>query len=145
LAGFEGIETRFVADPDGDGGSFLKIIFKDKDTSLRFKEGLLTNGILVRKGGFYPIHMTEWGLHIYSKIPALVNKKSFSGHHSVWELEENKWAKDYSYAEGTLPALDDYVNHTVLFCIASKLTPEQKDVIRKAFTQTCEQMKFPKK
>ncbi len=145
LAAFEGIETRFVADPDGDGGSFLKIIFKDKDTSLRFKEGLLTNGILVRKGGFYPIHMTEWGLHIYSKIPALVNKKSFSGHHSVWELEENKWAKDYSYAEGTLPALDDYVNRTVLFCIASKLTPEQKDIIRKAFTKTCEQMKFPKK
>jgi len=144
LAEYEGIETRYVADPDGDGGTFLKMIFKDSETAFQFKEGLISNGITVKKGGFYPIHMTEWGLHIYSNIPALVNKKSICGHHSVWEMKENEWAKDYSYDEGTLPVLDDYVQRTVLFCIASKLTDEQKLVIKDAFRKTCEQMNFNK-
>lgn len=142
LSHYEGIKTRYVADPDGDAGAFLKMIFKDSATALRFKEGLLSNGISVKKGGFYPIHMTEWGLHIYSKIPALVNKRSYCGHHSVWELEENSWAKDYSYEEGTLPALDDYVQRTVLFCIASKLSEGQRSFIKEAFKATCEEMKF---
>ena len=102
ISKYAGIKTRYVEDPEGDGGSFLKIIFKDPETAFRFKDGLLANGIKVKKGGFYPIHMTEWGLHIYYKIPALVNKKSICGHHSVWELEENNWAKDYTYNEGTL-------------------------------------------
>lgn len=145
LSEYDGIETRHIADPKGDGGSFLKMIFKDKATSMKFKEGLLANGISVKKYGVYPIHMTEWGLHIYSKIPSLVHKKSICGHHSVWELEENKWAKDYTYSEGTLPVLDDYVQRTVLFCIASKLTEDQKDLIRSAFVNTCEQLNFPKK
>lgn len=144
LSKFEGIESRYVADPEGDGGTFLKMIFKDSETAFRFKDGLIAHGILVKKGGLYPIHMTEWGLHIYSKIPGLVNKKSFCGHHSVWELEENSWAKDYTYHEGTLPVLDDYVQRTALFCIASKLNSEQKSFITKAFKKTCEQMKFNK-
>ena len=144
LSQYKEIKTRYVADPDGDGGSFLKIIFKDPETAFRFKDGLLKNGIAVRKDGFYPIHMTEWGLHIYFKNASLVNKKSICGHHSVWDLEENSWAKDYSYHEGTLPALDDYVSRTVLFCIASELTGEQKSVIKEAFISTCDQMRFVK-
>ena len=144
LSTYEGIQTRHVADPAGDGGTFLKMIFEDDETAFRFRDGLKANGISVKKGGFYPIHMTEWGLHIYSKIPALVNKKSFCGHHAVWDLKENSWAKDYTYDEGTLPVLDDYVQRTVLFCIASKLTIEQKTIIKEAFIKTCEQMKFHK-
>ena len=144
LSGYEGIQTRNVADPNGDGGSFLKMIFRDSATAFQFKQGLIDNGISVKAGGFYPIHMTEWGLHIYSKIPALVHKRSFCGHHSVWEIQENSWAKDYSYAEGTLPVLDDYVQRTVLFCIASRMTDEQKDFIKDAFKATCDQMNFNK-
>ena len=133
-----------MADPEGDGGSFLKMIFRDSETAFRFKDGLLSNGITVRKGGFYPIHMTEWGLHIYSKIPALVHKRSYCGHHPVWEQEANNWAKDYTYDEGTLPVLDDYVQRTVLFCIASKMTDAQKKLVKDAFIVTCEQMNFNK-
>ena len=144
LAQYKGINTRHVEDPEGDGGSFLKMIFNNSETAFKFKQGLIDNGIQVKPGGFYPIHMTEWGLHIYSKISGLVNKKSICGHHSVWELQENEWAKDYSYDEGTLPVLDDYVQRTVLFCIASKLTDEQKAFIKDAFTNTCEQMNFNK-
>ncbi|MDH5398079.1 MAG: DegT/DnrJ/EryC1/StrS family aminotransferase [Cyclobacteriaceae bacterium] len=144
LGQYSGIKTRHVADPDGDGGSFLKIIFKDHATARQFKDGLITNGICVKEGAFYPILMTEWGLHIYSKIPALVNKRSYSGHHSVWELAENNWARDYSYKEGTLPVLDDYVQRTVLFCVASKLTDGQRSLIKSTFQATCDQMGFEK-
>lgn len=144
LSKYGRIKTRYVEDPAGDGGSFLKIIFEDTETGFRFIQGLLDNGIKVKKGGFYPIHMTEWGLHIYYKISALVNKKSMCGHHSVWDLAENSWAKDYTYKEGTLPVLDAYVDRTVLFCIASKLSNEQKKAIKQAFENTCEQMNFPK-
>ncbi len=144
LEGYKGLKTRYVADPEGDGGSFLKIIFDDPETAFRFKDGLLSNGIRVKDGGFYPIHMSEWGLHIYSKNASLVNKKSICGHHSVWELAENNWAKDYTYDEGTLPVLDSFVNRTVLFCIPSRLNAEQKSIIKKAFVKTCEQIKFDK-
>ena len=145
LSKYEGIRTRHIEDPNGDGGSFLKMIFDDADTAFTFKQGLIDNGIRVKPGGFYPIHMTEWGLHIYSKIPSLVNKKSICGHHSVWELKENEWARDYTYDEGTLPVLDEYVQKTVLFCIASKLSQEQKSYIKDVFNTTCEQMNFPKR
>ena len=144
LSKYEGIRTRHIEDPEGDGGSFLKIIFEDSDTAFKFMQLLIDNGIQVKQGGFYPIHMTEWGLHIYFKIPGLVNKKSICGHHSVWELQENSWARDYTYDVGTLPVLDDYVQRTVLFCIASKMSHEQKSLIKDAFNATCEQMNFNK-
>jgi len=140
LSQFEGVETRRVEDPVGDSGGFLKIRFKDKTTSKQFKEGLLANGIHVKEGGFYPIHMTEWGLHIYSNNTSLVNKRSICGHHSVWELKENEWARNYDYGLGTLPNIDSYVQRTVIFCVASKLSDQQKSIIRNAFERTCSQL-----
>lgn len=140
ISKYKGIRHRHVADPSGDSGGFLKMIFDSKETSYKFRDELIAQGIKVRKGGFYPVHMTDWGLHIYSKIPALVKKKSISGHHSVWELEENSFAKDYSYDEGTLPVLDDFVERTVLFCIASKMTDEQKEWVKNAFVKTCDRL-----
>jgi 8-amino-3,8-dideoxy-alpha-D-manno-octulosonate transaminase len=84
--------------------------------------------------------MLDWGLHIYYNIPALVHKKSICGHHSVWELQENAFAKDFKYDKGTLPVLDSLVEKTVLFCIASKLSDQQKALIKRAFTKTCNQL-----
>ena len=140
LSQYEGIETRYVEDPGGDAGAFLKIIFKDKSTSLAFNDALSINGIRVREGGFYPVHMTDWGLHIYYNVPSLVNKRSICGHHSVWELEANSWGRNYSYDRGSLPVLDSYVERTVIFCIASKLNEEEKSAIRKAFRDSLSQI-----
>jgi len=141
LSQHDGIGSRFVEDPDGDAGAFLKIIFNDKSVSLAFNEALMANGIRVREGGFYPVHMTDWGLHIYFNVPSLVNKRSICGHHSVWELEANSWGKDYSYVKGSCPALDSYVERTVIFCIASKLSEEQKVFIKEAFKNSLSQIK----
>ena len=140
LAGLPGVSTRTVADPDGDSGGFLKIIFDDPARSLQFRQALLDNGIKVRQAGFYPIHMSDWGLHIYYKIPGLANKRSINGHHSVWELQENSFAREYTYQKGLLPQLDSYVERTVLFCIASKLEQHHKDLIINAFKKAIEEL-----
>lgn len=140
ISQYKGIGSRHVADPSGDSGGFLKMTFETTEMSLKFRDGLIENGTKVRPGGYYPVHMLDWGLHIYSNIPALVGKKSICGHHSVWELQENAFAKDYKYDKGTLPVLDSFVERTVLFCIASKLSDAQKDLIKKAFTETCNQL-----
>ena len=144
LAQYEGITTRRVADPEGDSGGFLKIIFETREQAYEFKDALLSNGITVDQGGFYPIHMEEWGLHIYFNLPNLVNKRVGMGDKSLWELEENSFAKDYQYGKGLLPNLDSYVERTVLFCIASNLTDEHKDIIRDAFNASLQQMNFKK-
>jgi len=90
--------------------------------------------------GFYPIHMTEWGLHIYYNLPALVHKRPSMGDRSVWDLYENRFAKDYTYGKGTLPYLDALIEKTILFCIASNLNDQHKEVIREAFIKTCDQL-----
>lgn len=144
LSGYSEPVPRYVEDPAGDSGGFLKMIFEDREAAYGFKDALVANGIKVEKGGFYPIHMEDWGLHIYYNIPSLVNKRASMGRYSVWELSENSFAKDYQYGKGTLPKLDSYVERTVLFCVASNLTDVHKEVIRKAFVKTCEQMKVKK-
>ncbi len=140
ISNYKGINSRKVADPSGDSGGFLKMTFETMEMAFKFKDKLLENGIKVRPGGFYPIHMLDWGLHIYYNIPALTCKKSICGHHSVWDMKENEFAKNYTYDKGTLPNLDNFVERTVLFCIASKLSDEQKSIIKHAFTETCNQI-----
>jgi 8-amino-3,8-dideoxy-alpha-D-manno-octulosonate transaminase len=140
VSDYKGIRTRQVEDPDGESGGFLKMTFENPETSHQFKEYLLKSGIRVKEKGFYPIHMEEWGLHIYYNLPSLVHKRPSMGSRSVWELTENSFAKDYSYEKGTLPYLDSLVESTVLFCIASNLKNEHKELIRNAFIKTCEQL-----
>ena len=144
LAGYEGVDARKIPDPEGEGGSFLKMIFDDPETSHGFLKGLVDSGIVVKEGGMNPVHMTDWGLHIYYNVASLVHKKSICGHHSVWEMEENSWAAGYEYGKGTLPALDSYVERTVLFCIPSKLNAAQRTLILEAFTKTCEKLNLKK-
>ena len=73
------------------------------------------------QGGMYPIHMDDWGLHIYSNVPSLVNKRGI-GRVSTWDLAENQPMADVSYAKGTCPHLDDLASRTVILCVASNLT-----------------------
>jgi 8-amino-3,8-dideoxy-alpha-D-manno-octulosonate transaminase len=133
---YPGVKVQHSDDPSGDSGGFLKIIFDYPEYSYKFKEGLIKHGIKTRHDAYYPIHMEEWGLHIYYNIPSLVEKKPFSGRYSVWDLRENSFAKDYTYGKGTLPQLDRYVESTVLFCVASILSEEEKMFILEAFEKT---------
>ena len=112
---------RDVPDPDGDAGSFLMTVLPTRDQSLRFVAALRAEGIVADAGGLYPIHMDDWGLHIYYNVASLVNKRSVSGI-SVWQLAENSASANVSYEKGTCPHLDDLVSRTVICCVASVLT-----------------------
>lgn len=140
ISEYDGIRPVTVADPSGESGGFLKMKFKDRETSWKFKKKLLENGIHVADKGFYPIHMEEWGLHIYYNLPSLVHKRPSMGSRSVWELTENSFARDYTYEKGTLPQLDALIEKTVLFCVASNLKDGHKSVIRQAFIKSCDQL-----
>lgn len=140
ISKYDGIRSRKIADPSGESGGFLKMTFQNSEISYQFKDLLLKNGIHVADKGFYPIHMDEWGLHIYYNLPSLVHKRPSMGSRSVWELSENSFARDYTYGKGTLPSLDSLIGKTVIFCIASNLNDEHKAVIREAFNKTCDQL-----
>jgi len=126
------LEFREVPDPKGDGGSFLLTILPTREKSLRLVEALRAEGIVADRGGFYPIHMDQWGLHIYYNATNLVNKRGISAI-TPWQLAENRASADISYAKGTCPHLDDLLSRTVLMCIASNLTDDDIADIIKAY------------
>ncbi len=119
LAGM--LEFREVLDPTGDAGSFLLIILPQRQVSLRFNEAVRAEGIVAAPGGMYPIHMDQWGLHLYYNVASLLNKRGLSSV-SPWRLKENEASAGVSYAKGSCPRLDDLFSRTVLFCVASNLS-----------------------
>jgi 8-amino-3,8-dideoxy-alpha-D-manno-octulosonate transaminase len=119
------LKFREVLDPEGDGGSFLLTVFPTRGQSLRFTDALRAEGIVAAENGMYPIHMDDWGMHLYFNVPSLVNKRGISGI-SPWQMGENKASAGISYTRGTCPSLDDLSSRTMLLCVASILT--QRDV-----------------
>lgn len=136
---------RWVPDPAGDSGGFLMVTLPDNAMAWSFKEALIANGMVVDRYGFYPIHMEEWGLHMYFNVSSLVNKTPVWGRYSVWDLEENRFARDYSYHRGSLPVLDDLVTRTVLTCVPSRLSEAQKNLMRQSVGGACRQLNFTKR
>lgn len=127
IADINGIRPRNVIDPKGDAGSFLLLTFEEREISLSFVKTLRTEGIAADTGGMYPIHMDDWGMHIYYNIPSLVNKRGISPK-SVWDLNENSASK-VSYEKGTCPYLDSLLQRTIILCIASNLNDNDIDDI----------------
>lgn len=129
----EGVLTfREVPDPAGDAGSFLMTVFPTREQSLKFTEALRAEGVVAARGGMYPIHMDDWGLHIYYNVASLVNKRGLSAV-SPWQMAENRASADISYAKGTCPHLDDLISRTMIFCVASILTDADVQDIIAAF------------
>lgn len=120
VSDIEGMTSRLVSDRAGDAGSFLMLTFEQRKTSLEFIKKLRELGIVADKDGMYPIHMDDWGLHLYYNVPSLVNKCGISKV-STWELAENA-ASQVEYTKGTCPNLDSLADRTVIICIAAVLT-----------------------
>ena len=127
VSDIKGMSPRPVIDRDGDAGSFLMLTFDQREMSLKFVEELRESGITSDKDGMYPIHMDDWGLHLYFNIPSLVNKCGLSAL-SPWNLMENV-ASQVEYNKGTCPNLDSLAERTVIICIAPVLTNNDIDDI----------------
>ena len=83
--------------------------------------------------------LADFGLHIYSNIPALVRKVPLSSAGNPWKLPDNA-DSIYGYEEGTCPDSDALFARTILLPIPSRLTAQQErdgaDAIRKSLEES---------
>ena len=131
LKGTDGLSFRRLNDPDGDTGPFLIIVLEDEARAISAEKKL-------KEGGLHNVfRITDYSLHIYYNIPALVGKVPLSPAGNPWELSENAESV-YEYSKGTCPSSDDLFARSVLIPIPSRLTEEQEEaaveVIKSAVT-----------
>ena len=119
-----GLTFRHLNDPQGDTGAFLIMIFENDvmaDSVLKY----------IKAAGLHnAFRISEYGLHIYYNIPALVKKVSLSMAGNPWNLTENA-SSNYNYTKGTCSQSDDLFGRSILLPIPSKLTDEQEKAAAK--------------
>jgi dTDP-4-amino-4,6-dideoxygalactose transaminase len=126
------VRLRRIVDEDGDTGCFLLSTFPTPELARKVNQALRAEGIVTFAQGVNNIVMTEWGLHIYSNIPSLVQKTSVDKAGFPWNLAENRESVAH-YEKGTCPHADHLFERTVLLAIPSSLTPQDEDDIIAAF------------
>ncbi|MBN1853022.1 MAG: DegT/DnrJ/EryC1/StrS family aminotransferase [Pirellulales bacterium] len=128
LADLPGITWRRVDDPDGDCGAFLIALFENSEKATRFQQHAAPSGLAATR-------LTDYGLHIYYNIRALVRKCSNSPDGYPWTHPMNQESPS-NYVKGTLPVADNLFERSVIIPIASCLTGKQEslfvDLFRKA-------------
>ena len=120
LAGTPGLRFRRIHDEAGDSGPFLIMILETPERAnalfRRLREGGFGNAMLI----------SDYGLHIYSNIAALVRKIPLSAAGNPWKLSENRHS-DYDYNKGACPRSDELFARSVLLPIPSNLTSEHEN------------------
>lgn len=116
-----GLKLRVLNDPEGDTGGFLIMILENEKTAKMLLSRLMESGF----GNAFRI--SEYGLHIYSNIVALVNKTPLSLAGNPWSSPENRNSV-YDYCKGSCPQSDDLFERSVLLPVPSCLTLEQEQV-----------------
>jgi hypothetical protein len=100
LDGTPGLTFRRLNDPAGDSGPFLIFLLESaqraKDVVRRIQAAGLRSAV----------RLAEYGLHIYSNIPQLVNKVPLSPAGNPWHLPQNQESA-YDYARGACLRSDD--------------------------------------
>jgi len=132
LERYSQIRLRSIADPNGDTGAFLIVIFPNADAAKWASTALRAEGIATAPQGINNVVMTDWGLHIYSNIVSLVHQTSIAKNGSPWKLAENRNSKPL-YAKGLCPVADLLFERSVLLAIPSCLTEKDEDDIILAF------------
>jgi dTDP-4-amino-4,6-dideoxygalactose transaminase len=127
-----GLCFRRLNDAAGDAGAFLVMLMGS--------ESLAASAVVKMKAaGLHNVfRISEYGLHIYYNIPALVNKVPLSPAGNPWTLPQNAQSL-YNYAKGTCPKSDALFARAVLLPIPSRLTEDQEkaaaEVIRQAVAE----------
>jgi 8-amino-3,8-dideoxy-alpha-D-manno-octulosonate transaminase len=133
LAGIPHLEFRRIVDPDGDTGSFLITVYPTPEICRSFTEALKAEGLRGEGSSNPCLTMEEWGLHWAFNHLSLVHKRSLSSSGWPWSLEENAFARDYSYRRETLPTCDDLSGRASLLMVASNMTDRDIDDVTTAF------------
>ncbi len=138
LEKIDGLKFRRIVDPEGDSGPFLIVTLPSAPLSKSFAEALEAEGIRGPEGSCAFIHMEGWHYHWHWNNVSLVNRRSLSSTGWPWTAPENAFAKDYSYARGTLPNCDDLASRSLLLTIASCLTDKDVNDIVEAYSKVAE-------
>jgi 8-amino-3,8-dideoxy-alpha-D-manno-octulosonate transaminase len=123
VRGAKGLAFRRSADPAGQTGSFLVLLFPDAAAAVDAVRRLNEAG----QGGLWRI--ADYGMHVYCNVPQLVNKASLSAAGNPWSLPQNaNLAREYG--RGACPRSDDLFDRAVLVTVPSRLTRvEEKEMI----------------
>lgn len=126
------IRLRRIIDEAGDTGCFLLTTFLTPAMAREVNAALRAEGIVTFAQGMSNIVMTEWGLHVYYKIPSLVHKTSVDKAGFPWSLAENQQS-EMEYAKGTCPHADSLFERTILIAVPSCLSERDEQDILLAF------------
>lgn len=127
-----GIQLRRIVDAEGDTGCFLITTYADRQTAAAFNEALRAEGIVTYPQGVSNVVMTDWGLHLYYKIPSLVERSGINGCGYPWTLKENA-ELNTRYSKGTCPVADSLFERSIILAIPSCLTERDEDDVIRAF------------
>ena len=123
-----GLSFRRMADETGDTGPFLIFTLENDSKAKEVAEKMRSQGLNST------FRISDYGLHIYYNIPALVNKIPVSSAGNPWRLEANMRSQ-YEYAKGSCPKSDELFAKSILLSIPSCLTEKQEmmasDIITK--------------
>lgn len=118
LSGLDGLRWRHVQDPEGDSGPFIIAILSSPQVAGRFACQAASRGLNCAC-------LSEYGLHVYHNIRALVEKLSHSPEGFPWTHPANvPLVRDYE--RGALPRTDRLLAQSVLLPMPSNLTAEQE-------------------
>jgi 8-amino-3,8-dideoxy-alpha-D-manno-octulosonate transaminase len=124
-----GVTLRRLVDPAGDTGAFLLTTFASEQMARAVNARMRWHGISCSADAVSNVILADYGLHIYSNIPALVQKTATDRSGAPWTLERNRDSV-YDYAHGCCPVSDDLFRRTQLLTIPSCLTErDEQDVI----------------
>jgi 8-amino-3,8-dideoxy-alpha-D-manno-octulosonate transaminase len=128
-----GLRFREIVDPAGDSGLVLICTLLDEGVCRRFVDAVRAEGIAGPSGSLAVVTMREWGLHWYSNIPSLVERRSNSRDGFPWTHPANAFATGYNYGHGALPTCDDLHSRGALLTVGSTFKDEDVQDIIAAF------------
>jgi dTDP-4-amino-4,6-dideoxygalactose transaminase len=127
-----GVSLRRLIDPAGDTGAFLLTTFATEKMARAVNARMRWHGIVCSADAVSDVILADYGLHVYSNIPALVHRAGTDRSGAPWSLEANRNSV-YSYDHGACPVADDLFRRTQLLTIPACLTQRDEQDISDAF------------
>ena len=135
LEGMQGLSLRRLVDPAGDTGAFLLTIFPTERIARAVNARMRWHGITCSADAVSNVILADYGLHIYSNIPALVQKVGTDRSGAPWSLESNRNSV-YGYGHGSCPVADDLFKRTQLLTIPACLSGRDEQDVIDAFSDS---------
>jgi 8-amino-3,8-dideoxy-alpha-D-manno-octulosonate transaminase len=120
LEGTPGLGFRRLNDAKGDTGPFLILLLASEAAAKTAVQRMRAAGLSTA------VRLVDYGLHIYSNIPQLVNKAPLSPAGNPWSLPQNQLSV-YDYRAGACPRSDELFARSILVPIPSRLTRAQEN------------------